>query len=48
MVTNIFKAFFILFIVAGDVIVLRAGYLGKSHLKGENSPTLIISVVLET
>ena len=48
MVTNIFKVFLILFIVAGDVIVLRADSLGKSHLRGENSPTLIISVVLET
>ena len=48
METNIFKLFLILFIIAGDVIVLRAGSLGKSHLRGENSPTLIISVVLET
>lgn len=36
MAVNVLKALLILFCFAGDISFLRAGPLGKGHLKGES------------
>ena len=40
MAVNVFKALLILFCFAGDISFLRAGPLGKRHLKGKSFFTL--------